>query len=702
MAAAFFNGFDAIRIDADGVRVPLNNETFNMDEVGGSSLGTIVSDDYGSIPDTEVASSDGIELEFSHDTYPEVFRRLLTATAEEAPLLRENAKTAYIAENLAGETQSVVAETWLRDDDNPDTPDVLLGYARQGETTTFPYETTGPTKNLTIFLQPISETGEKAHLRYEDGLSAPVVIDSSATDAADQAANTVFAGPTMGSAAAPTFRALVAADIPSLSGTYQPLDATLTALSAQNWAANAFPIGTGADTLSQVSFAANTFPARASTGNLVAKAISDNALSFVAAANYAAMRAALVPMTVGDAVSGGGINRVLYENGSQNLAADADFTFDGSNNRLTVGSLIVQTPNSTSFFLASAPHGSYTGTFNVFVGDSAGAGNTAFHSNTYVGSGAGSGTSVDAYFNTFIGRDAGKVCEGRSNTFIGYNTGVVNTSGANNVFVGQGAGAANVSGLNSTFVGYEAGTANTANNAAAFGYRAGFGNTSGTDNSFFGVLAGYQNVGGISNTFIGQRAGMANVSGNHCVFVGDNAGNSSTGDYNVMVGRTAGSNVTSGTNNCMIGYNVQADSATANSQTNINDTFIATATVARVMRPAFEVRYDGSNKVSISVSSAGLVDYDAVGASAKHRFNDDIELLEGKNMLIADGSGSQFGDGDAVMGWFGASPTAQPTTGVAAASFTANSGTAVNDASTFDGYTLKQVVKALRLLGFLQ
>jgi hypothetical protein len=44
----------------------------------------------------------------------------------------------------------------------------------------------------------------------------------------------------------------------------------------------------------------------------------------------------------------------------------------------------------------------------------------------------------------------------------------------------------------------------------------------------------------------------------------------------------------------------------------------------------------------------------------------------------------------------------QETTGVAAAAFTANSGTAVNDASTFDGYTLKQVVKALRNLGILQ
>jgi hypothetical protein len=49
---------------------------------------------------------------------------------------------------------------------------------------------------------------------------------------ATQNANTVFAGPTTGIAAAPTFRALVAGDIPDLSSIYQPLDADLTAIAA--------------------------------------------------------------------------------------------------------------------------------------------------------------------------------------------------------------------------------------------------------------------------------------------------------------------------------------------------------------------------------------------------------------------------------------------------------------------------------------
>lgn len=49
---------------------------------------------------------------------------------------------------------------------------------------------------------------------------------------ANQSANTVLAGPTTGSATTPAFRALVAADIPSLSATYQPLSAGLTSIGA--------------------------------------------------------------------------------------------------------------------------------------------------------------------------------------------------------------------------------------------------------------------------------------------------------------------------------------------------------------------------------------------------------------------------------------------------------------------------------------
>lgn len=64
-------------------------------------------------------------------------------------------------------------------------------------------------------------------------------------------------------------------------------------------------------------------------------------------------------------------------------------------------------------------------------------------------------------------------------------------------------------------------------------------------------------------------------------------------------------------------------------------------------------------------------------------------------------NGTQIGVTGNKLGFFGATPIVRPTTGVAAATFTANSGTAINDASTFDGYTIKQAIKALRNLGLL-
>ena len=56
-----------------------------------------------------------------------------------------------------------------------------------------------------------------------------------------------------------------------------------------------------------------------------------------------------------------------------------------------------------------------------------------------------------------------------------------------------------------------------------------------------------------------------------------------------------------------------------------------------------------------------------------------------------------------ALGFFSkaSAPIVQPTTAFGAAVFVANAGAAINDASTFDGYTLKQIASALRALGIL-
>jgi hypothetical protein len=57
--------------------------------------------------------------------------------------------------------------------------------------------------------------------------------------------------------------------------------------------------------------------------------------------------------------------------------------------------------------------------------------------------------------------------------------------------------------------------------------------------------------------------------------------------------------------------------------------------------------------------------------------------------------------GTDTIGFYGATKIVRPTTAVTAATFAANTSGISNDTATFDGYTIGQVVKALRNLGLL-
>lgn len=75
---------------------------------------------------------------------------------------------------------------------------------------------------------------------------------------------------------------------------------------------------------------------------------------------------------------------------------------------------------------------------------------------------------------------------------------------------------------------------------------------------------------------------------------------------------------------------------------------------------------------------------------------------EALNMVFGTTTGTKIGTATSQkIGFWNATPIVQPTTGVAGATLVSNGGTALTSTDTFDGYTLQQVVKALRNEGLL-
>jgi len=104
----------------------------------------------------------------------------------------------------------------------------------------------------------------------------------------------------------------------------------------------------------------------------------------------------------------------------------------------------------------------------------------------------------------------------------------------------------------------------------------------------------------------------------------------------------------------------------------------------------------GSSTAQFTIASTGAATFSSSVTAASYTIND------AGNITIGTTTGTKIGTATSQkLSFWNATPIVQPTTAVAAAAFVANTGTAVNDASTFDGYTMAQVVKALRNAGLL-
>jgi hypothetical protein len=80
----------------------------------------------------------------------------------------------------------------------------------------------------------------------------------------------------------------------------------------------------------------------------------------------------------------------------------------------------------------------------------------------------------------------------------------------------------------------------------------------------------------------------------------------------------------------------------------------------------------------------------------------DLTLADTINLILNTGTGSKIGTATSQkLGFWNTAPVVQPTTANAAATLVPNTSGIVDDTATFDGYTIGQVVKALRNMGLL-
>lgn len=125
---------------------------------------------------------------------------------------------------------------------------------------------------------------------------------------------------------------------------------------------------------------------------------------------------------------------------------------------------------------------------------------------------------------------------------------------------------------------------------------------------------------------------------------------------------------------------------------NTNYSFLANATYCQFNAPT------SGGLLYFSVNGATTMDFD----SSRCLMSTLLTFGDGKNMSFNTTTGTKIGTGTTQkLSFWNATPIVQPTTAVAASTFVSNTSLIANDTATFDGYTIGQVVKALRNIGLL-
>jgi hypothetical protein len=255
--------------------------------------------------------------------------------------------------------------------------------------------------------------------------------------------------------------------------------------------------------------------------------------------------------------------------------------------------------------------------------------------------------------NAFIFKNTGNLLIGTT-TDNGYKLDVNGTARINSINIGLGAGQV----ISNTAIGLNALITNTTGaNNTVFGCVAGRSNIDGSNNTFIGRASGENNTSGGNNTFLGAVAGTANSSGGNNVSIGRETGSvNTTGSLNTSIGTRAGNSNTTGSNNIFIGYLSTGVSATESNRTWIGNSTTATTWLAgnvligTTTDAGYKLDVNGDTKTlglltayGISTNLSDMAIYNTTNNTGFIRFITQTASAQAERMRIANTGNVQIG-----------------------------------------------------------
>lgn len=514
----------------------------------------------------------------------------------------------YVRNFICSTTLTLPNIAALRSNTNTQSSLYILGNSTaadggQGVFTFNPTDTTSPDNGITIIVDAVG------HRWYRSSSSAWLV---------PEAANTVLAGPTSGSAAFATFRSLVDADLPSnvLIGPILSPAHGGTGVNNGTWTitlggnfttqlGDTYLYADPAHNNDFIDLGGTPAPNYSSGGG-------SDCTGIFGTGNFGAGAGVLLNLTGGCNNTGAGLHalsantsgslvtaygaKALMSNisgveqtgvGYAALSAATTSTFNTG-----IGSTALQDTTTGSFNTSVGAHsmlGNITGSDNAVLGYNVAVNEVALQNSTLVGFNV-MHQAVNTTDNTVFGYQAMFGTDATDtaslNTAIGEISQFHNGTSSKNTSVGYGTLAGLVSGIGeNTAVGFEAlsQSATTASNTAV-GYAALFGATTSdtaSHNVAVGDLALNVLATGDGNTVVGSLAGEVMTSGAGNLLAGRETGLSlTTGSHNVLLGASTSAasqgQVTTGSQNISIGYRSVVQSPTASGQLDIGNFFYCT------------------------------------------------------------------------------------------------------------------------------